>query len=193
MIGVLKKGYDMENKVVKIIVNVLVCIVIILATCITLITISSQKNGYFRIFKSIPLTMKDSSMEPTIKKGSLIITKEYKNNDIKEGDVISYRSIDKNNTLEIKTGRVKTIITVNEQTTYITEFDNKEYTDSEQVNSKNVISIWNGKKVSTLGSIIDFLNTKVGFFICIIVPLALLFIYQLYKFIMLVIDYRKVN
>ncbi len=183
----------MENKVVKIIVNVLVCIVIILATCITLITISSQKNGYFRIFKSIPLTIKDSSMEPTIKKGSLIITKEYKNNDIKEGDVISYRSIDKNNTLEIKTGRVKTIITVNEQTTYITEFDNKEYTDSEQVNSKNVISIWNGKKVSTLGSIIDFLNTKVGFFICIIVPLALLFIYQLYKFIMLVIDYRKVN
>ena len=112
---------------------------------------------------------------------------------IKEGDVISYRSIDKNNTLEIKTGRVKTIITVNEQTTYITEFDNKEYTDSEQVNSKNVISIWNGKKVSTLGSIIDFLNTKVGFFICIIVPLALLFIYQLYKFIMLVIDYKKVN
>lgn len=183
----------MENKVVKIIVNVLVCIVIILATCITLITISSQKNGYFRIFKSIPLTIKDSSMEPTIKKGSLIITKEYKNNDIKEGDVISYRSIDKNNTLEIKTGRVKTIITVNEQTTYITEFDNKEYTDSEQVNSKNVISIWNGKKVSTLGSIIDFLNTKVGFFICIIVPLALLFIYQLYNFIMLVIDYRKVN
>lgn len=183
----------MENKVVKIIVNVLVCIVIILATCITLITISSQKNGYFRIFKSIPLTIKDSSMEPTIKKGSLIITKEYKNNDIKEGDVISYRSIDKNNTLEIKTGRVKTIITVNEQTTYITEFDNKEYTDSEQVNSKNVISIWNGKKVSTLGSIIDFLNTKVGFFICIIVPLALLFIYQLYKFIMLVIDYKKVN
>lgn len=183
----------MENKVVKIIVNVLVCIVIILATCITLITISSQKNGYFKVFKSIPLTMKDSSMEPTIKKGSLIITKEYKNNDIKEGDVISYRSIDKNNTLEIKTGRVKTIITVNEQTTYITEFDNKEYTDSEQVNSKNVISIWNGKKVSTLGSIIDFLNTKVGFFICIIVPLALLFIYQLYKFIMLVIDYRKVN
>ena len=183
----------MENKAVKIIVNVLVCIVIILATCITLITISSQKNGYFRVFKSIPLTMKDSSMEPTIKKGSLIITKEYKNNDIKEGDVISYRSIDKNNTLEIKTGRVKTIITVNEQTTYITEFDNKEYTDSEQVNSKNVISIWNGKKVSTLGSIIDFLNTKVGFFICIIVPLALLFIYQLYKFIMLVIDYRKVN
>ena len=183
----------MENKAVKIIVNVLVCIVIILATCITLITISSQKNGYFRIFKSIPLTMKDSSMEPTIKKGSLIITKEYKNNDIKEGDVISYRSIDENNTLEIKTGRVKTIITINEQTTYITEFDNKEYTDSEQVNSKNVISIWNGKKVSTLGSIIDFLNTKVGFFICIIVPLALLFIYQLYKFIMLVIDYRKVN
>lgn len=183
----------MENKVVKIIVNVLVCIVIILATCITLTTISSQKNGYFRVFKSIPLTMKDSSMEPTIKKGSLIITKEYKNNDIKEGDVISYRSIDKNNTLEIKTGRVKTIITVNEQTTYITEFDNKEYTDSEQVNSKNVISIWNGKKVSTLGSIIDFLNTKVGFFICIIVPLALLFIYQLYKFIMLVIDYKKVN
>ena len=183
----------MENKAVKIIVNVLVCIVIILATCITLITISSQKNGYFRIFKSIPLTIKDSSMEPTIKKGSLIITKEYKNNDIKEGDVISYRSIDKNNTLEIKTGRVKTIITVNEQTTYITEFDNKEYTDSEQVNSKNVISIWNGKKVSTLGSIIDFLNTKVGFFICIIVPLALLFIYQLYKFIMLVIDYKKVN
>lgn len=183
----------MENKVVKIIVNVLVCIVIILATCITLTTISSQKNGYFRVFKSIPLTMKDSSMEPTIKKGSLIITKEYKNNDIKEGDVISYRSIDKNNTLEIKTGRVKTIITVNEQTTYITEFDNKEYTDSEQVNSKNVISIWNGKKVSTLGSIIDFLNTKVGFFICVIVPLALLFIYQLYKFIMLVIDYRKVN
>ena len=44
-----------------------------------------------------------------------------------------------------------------------------------------------------LGSILTFLKTKVGFFVCIILPLAAFFIYQLYKFIMLLLDYKKVK
>ena len=183
----------MENKTLKVIVNILVCIVIILATCITLMTIASQKNGYFKIFGNIPLTIKDDSMEPTIKKGSLIITKDYKDNDIKEGDVISYRSINEDKTIEIRTARVKTILSINNGKTYVTEYDNNEYKDNEQVDSRNVVSIWNNKKISNLGYVLDFLNTKVGFLVCIIIPLALLFIYQLYKFIVLVKDYKNVN
>ncbi|UKI57006.1 MAG: hypothetical protein L6V81_06250 [Clostridium sp.] len=75
--------------------------------------------------------------------------------------------------------------------TYVTEYDNNEYKDNEQVDSRNVVSIWNNKKISNLGYVLDFLNTKVGFLVCIIIPLALLFIYQLYKFIVLVKDYKK--
>ena len=55
--------------------------------------------------------------------------------------------------------------------------------DDEHVVSGDVISKYTGIRIPVVGKVIDFLKSKVGFFVCIIIPLILLFLYNLYKFI----------
>ena len=85
------------------------------------------------------------------------------------------------------------ILTVNGMTSYVTQGDANTGEDPQQVAPGDIISVWNGTRLPVLGSILTFLKTKVGFFVCIILPLAVFFIYQLYKFIMLLLDYKKVK
>ena len=36
-----------------------------------------------------------------------------------------------------------------------------------------------------------FLRTKTGFFICILIPMALFFLFELYKFILVIVEIRR--
>ena len=120
-------------------------------------------------------------MEPTIMTGDLIITKSYDGkSELKEGDVIAFFAMEENTKI-IKTHRIKSVLTVNGMTSYVTKGDNNTGEDPQQVAPGDIISVWNGTRLPVLGTILTFLKTKVGFFICIILPLAAFFIYQLYK------------
>jgi signal peptidase len=46
----------------------------------------------------------------------------------------------------------------------------------------------NGLKIAGLGHALDFLQSRTGFMICIIIPLALFFIWQIYKLIMMFME-----
>jgi hypothetical protein len=50
-----------------------------------------------------------------------------------------------------------------------------------------------GFRIPFLGTISDFLQTKTGFISCVILPLALFFVYQLYEFIMLLFEYKEIK
>lgn len=182
------------KKILKVIFDVIIWVVIVLAASVTLITLTSREKGVSQIFGYIPLNIQTGSMEPTIMSGDLIITKAFdKDKDtLKENDVISFFSIEQNTTI-IKTHRIKSVNTINGMTSYVTQGDNNSAEDSQQVAPGDVISVWNGFRIPVLGNVLTFLKTKVGFFICIIIPLAAFFIYQLYKFIMLLLDYKKVK
>ena len=181
------------KKIFKVILDVLVWIIIILAASVTLITLTSREKGVSQIFGYVPLNIQTGSMEPTIKTDDLIITKQYDGkSELKEGDVISFRATEQD-TYIIKTHRIKSVLTVNGMTSYITQRDANTGEDDQQVAPGDIISVWNGTRIPKLGAVLTFLKTKVGFFVCIILPLAAFFIYQLYKFIMLLLDYKKVK
>ena len=78
-------------------------------------------------------------------------------------------------------------------TSYVTRGDNNTADDEQQVAPGDIISTWGGTRIPVLGDVLSFLKTKTGFFVCIILPLAAFFIYQLYKFIMVLLDYKKVK
>ena len=56
--------------------------------------------------------------------------------------------------------------------------------DGGQVSRGTIIAVYTGSKIPALGKALDFLSTKVGFGVCILLPLILFFIYQLVKFVM---------
>lgn len=179
------------KKTLKIVVDILAWVLLVLAFLITLIIFSSEKNnGVPNLFGVMPMTVESDSMKPTFKEGDLIFVKKVDLFDLKEDDVITFYTI-------IEGKRVKNthrIIEINESNgtrSFITKGDNNPIADTTTVFPADIIGIWKGSKISGAGKILSFLRTKKGFFICIVIPMALFFLFELYKFIVVLIEIKK--
>ena len=183
------------KKALKIVVNIFAWLVLILALLITIIVFSSDKNnGVANLFGYIPLTVESDSMVPTFKKGDLIICKDVDDiNTLKEGDVITFWTI-------IDGRRVKNthrIVGINQAETtrsFVTRGDNNSIDDTLPAYGSDIIGKWTETKLTGVGKAMNFLRTKKGFFICkfcIIIPMALFFLFELYKFIIALIEAKR--
>ena len=74
---------------------------------------------------------------------------------------------------------------------FITRGDNNSADDEVPAYSSDIIGKWTDVKISGFGKVLDFLKTKKGFFICIIIPLAVFFLFELYKFIATIIEVKN--
>ena len=177
------------KKVLNISVNVLSWIVLIFALLITIIVFSSGKNnGVANLFGYIPMTVESDSMKPTFSQGDLIICREIDDvNALKENDVITFWTV-------INGQRVKNthrIVEVNGDGTYVTRGDNNAVDDTDPAYASDLIGKWTNIKIPILGKIMNFVRTKTGFFICIVVPMAIFFLVELYKFIVTLIEAKR--
>lgn len=180
------------KKALKIILDVLAWVLLILALLVTLIVFAAGKNnGVANIFGYTPLTVESNSMSPTFKTNDLIITKKIKDlYDLKEGDVITFKTTI-NGGKALNTHRIVEVNKTDNSISFITRGDNNSIDDSIPVNADDIIGKWTGFRLKGAGKAMDFLRTKKGFFICIIIPLALFFLFELYKFIVVLIDAKK--
>lgn len=180
------------KKTLSIIVNVVAWIVLILAFLITIVVFSSgRNNGVANLMGYIPMTVASDSMKPTFNKGDLIVCREVDDiNSLKEGDVITFWTV-------IDGSRVKNthrIVGVNEfesTRSFVTRGDNNSLDDTLPAYASDVIGKWTNVKLAGLGKAMDFLRTKTGFFVCILIPMALFFLFELYKFIVTLIEVKR--
>ncbi|MBQ7789775.1 MAG: signal peptidase I [Bacilli bacterium] len=182
------------KNILKIVLNVIIWTIIIVATLLTIATLNSRGDGVPNILGYIPLNVQSESMEPEIMKGDLIVDKEYDEEtmELKKGDVVSYIAEISNQRVLI-THRIDHVISINQMVSYITKGDNNLKSDDNQVAKGDIVGIWKGFRIPFLGTISDFLQTKTGFISCVILPLALFFVYQLYEFIMLLFEYKEIK
>ncbi len=182
------------KKILKIIFDIIIWSIIILSTLITISTLKSRGREVPSVFGYVPLTIQSESMEPEIKKGDLIIGKEYNPNkrELKEKDVISFYTEIQNQRVVI-THRIEHIININGMVSYVTKGDNNKISDENQVATGDIVAVWNGFRIPYLGTFLTFLKTKTGFISFVILPLALFFVYQLYQFIMLLFEYKDIK
>ena len=180
------------KKALKIILDVLAWVLLILALLVTLIVFAAGKNnGVANIFGFTPLTVESDSMSPTFKKDDLIITKKIKDlYDLKEGDVITFYTIIEGRRA-LNTHRIVEVNKTDSSISFVTRGDNNSIDDSIPVNAVDIVGKWTGARLKGFGKAMDFLRTKKGFFICIIIPLTLFFLFELYKFIVVLIDAKK--
>ncbi len=180
------------KKALKIIVNVIAWIVLILALLITILVFSSDRNnGVANLFGYMPMTVESDSMKPTFKKGDMILVKEVDDiTKLKKGDVITFWTII-DGKKQKNTHRIVDINITENSRSFVTRGDNNGLDDDLPAYASDIIGKWTEMKISGFGKVMDFLRTKTGFFICIIIPMALFFLFELYKFIMTVNDIRK--
>ncbi len=178
------------KSIVKSILNFLSAFIIVVTAVVVIVSLSAREQGVANIYGNIPFSIQSDSMKDVMHKGDLIFTKKYLNEELKVGDVISFFALEENTKI-IKTHRIVEIKESANMLSYVTKGDNNQVVDAVEVAPGDIISTYDGVKISKVGYVLDTLKSKYGFLLLIILPLFALFIYQLYSFITVVVDFKK--
>lgn len=198
----------MEQKgksILGVISDVLLVILIVVAIAITVMTFTSKSSetGIGNVAGYTPFSVQTDSMSPTIGKGDLIIAKEVINpqEELKVGDVITFYTLMQDgagNTVKgFNTHRILDVQLNNDGSVYyyVTKGDAMETEDNQKVYPDDIVArqigagvdesgnYVKGLTISGFGNALDFLQSQLGFMICVIIPLAFFFIWQVYKLI----------
>lgn len=182
------------KKVVGIVINVILWLFVVFTALTTVVVFTgTSNNGVGNLFGYMPFSIQTQSMEPTIKAGDVVIGKEVDFNTLKEGDIITYwTTVDEQKILN--THRITKVISNGKGSvpSFKTKGDNNQIEDEYTVAAADIVAKYNSK-ISGLGKAVDFLETQKGFFICIVLPLILFFLYQLYHFIKVIVTVKQEN
>lgn len=193
-IGIREKGGYCLKKFLRVLGNILVFVFLAVAVVVMASVLAAQKNrGIPQIFGYSMMNIKTDSMSPTLKPGDMIVIK--RNVDFytlqPDKDVITFETVYEDMPI-IKTHRIVEKGTGKAGvTTYKTKGDNENDPDVDPVYADSIIGVWNNVRVPHLGAVMEFLKTQLGIMLCVILPLTILFIWQLYKFIMLIAENKK--
>ena len=188
------------KKGLKITGNILFWIFFVLALGMTIFAFTSRASatGAPQFGNKVLLTVESESMTGTFNKGDLIVCEVREEGQIVDyevGDVITFVYNGPETEYEDKmiSHRIVGKYSSGEHASYITQGDNKPTNPLPEENPttlNNIKAKWTGKRVPVLGSIIGFLQSSVGFLVCIVLPLALFFVYEVVQLILIIRNMR---
>lgn len=176
---------DNMKSVFNFLLGLLECVIIVFAVCMVSILFFKNKFGYTEIAGNTLIIMTDENTSELthFKSGDLVIIKDTLYNDIKEGDEVYYYDA-LNDIYVVRVGVVKTKSGDNRTALYTFEGN-----DKVSIPSDRVLGL-HSKTISKMGKVVGFLTSTVGFLIFVILPILVLFIYQVYHLVM-VLKYDK--
>lgn len=187
------------KKVVKRIVNIIIDIIVILilAVSVLIVTLSltSKSSGVPNIFGIAPLSVLTGSMEDTINPGDLIFS-EVTNDpsyEYKKGDIVTFHK-DINGNSELNTHRIVEVVKDDNITYYRTQGDNKKTNpepDEELQTSSTIVAKYTGTKIGGVGNFLSFIRTQLGFFLCVLLPMIIFFVYEAIRVVLNLLAYNK--
>ena len=187
------------KKVVKRIINIIIDIIVILilAVSVLIVTLSltSKSSGVPNVFGVAPLSVLTGSMEDTINTGDLIFC-EVTNDpsyEYKKGDIVTFYK-DINGNSELNTHRIVEVVKDDNITYYRTQGDNKKTNpepDEELQTSSSIVAKYTGTKIGGVGNFLSFLRTQPGFFLCVLLPMIIFFVYEAIRVVLNLLAYNK--
>lgn len=196
-----KFNKEKVKKIASIVVNVLASLLLVFSLFITILVFSAQgsEDGVPSVFGKSLVTIESKSMEPTYKQGDLVFMTKLSHEEklaLVPGNIITYRApIDINNDGMIGDINTHRIVSVDKDALRVqTKGDNPETNvvdDKYTVHFSDIIGICTEDgRLGGVGGAISFLRSSLGFFLCIVLPLILFFLYELYRFIMIIVAER---
>lgn len=178
------------KKGLHIAVNIVLWVLIIIIAFFAIVTFSRKGSGnVMRVFGYTPMTVLSDSMAPVFHKDDLILVHQGDPNSYKTGDIISFWTVIDNQRV-INTHRIVSIYNEGGIVQYTTQGDANSVADQYLVTPADVIGSY-VVSVPVLGSVLSFLSTGTGFLVVIVLPILAFFLYQLYRFILLLIDLKR--
>ena len=147
---------------------IIILLLILLINSVIFINSIIYPNEIPSFFGWKPFIVLSGSMETEIFPGDLVIVKEVDSKELKENDIIAFKSGD-----IVITHRIVEIINDEGQVKYITKGDNNNVNDVGYVTKENIEGIYKFK-IKNLGNLAMFIQTPTGMVVCLSIPLLLL-------------------
>lgn len=181
------------KKILDIVIDILIVIIVIFAILVSIVSFTAKSNNNIpRLFGYSTFSVQSDSMEPTIDVGEYIFVEDCDTKSLKEKDIITFRTYDNTGKVFINTHRIVDISDVDGTRRFQTQGDNLDEPDILLVEEGDII----GKYVTgvpVMGTVMDFLGSKLGFFLVILLPILLYTGYQVYKLIVVILHNKKVD
>lgn len=183
------------SKILHIIVDVLVILVLIVSVLIATLSLTSKSSGVPNIFGIAPLSVQSDSMSGTFETGDLIFCKVTNDPSVEyqKDDIVTF-PIEINGIEVLNTHRIAEVIKDDNNTYYQTQGDNKDtnpVADEILQTSSTIVAQYTGVKIGGLGTVLSFLRTQLGFFLCVLLPMIIFFLYEAVRVVLNVIAYNK--
>lgn len=215
-----KKGSKVIKTILNTIINILIVIVLIVSILVAVMSLTSKaNNGMSVIFGNTIENILTDSMKGGSKEypsgdfaaGDVIIGKyteyiyEYEYN---VGDIVTYRTdLDGDGKMENVCHRIIEVGDYQGTRCYRTMGDNGTMADqpegdyAQYLTAGDIGSVFyaksfdgkafEGKIIRGLGNVLTFLQTKFGFFICILLPMIIFFLYELIRVVFNAAYYKQ--
>ena len=197
---------------VRLAVNIVIDVILVLAILMAILAtytsfVSHSGSGVANIFGYTPFSVQTESMYPTFKPGDLVFCKRVSSEELrkltiaefdengnltKEGDIITYWT-NINGQQVLNTHRVVGIYDAGDHLIFETKGDGNTLVDSLTVHEAYVVGVYTGTKWNGIGKVFDFLQTSTGFLICVVLPIALFFVFNLVQFFRSLFEYQSVK
>ncbi len=166
------------KKVVKIFGLLIVAVYLVVAVFLTVCLLNYNKYHITELGKNSLIIVSDDDLEPNYVKNDLVVVYKNNNEDIKSGDYIFFYNAYQNQ-VSVNLGKVIKSTRVNEKE-YTYTLDGNLEVSSQYVIGKSETS----KTYSNMGLVLKVLESRLGFLLIIILPILVLFIYQIYAVIL---------
>ncbi len=169
------------KKVVKIFGLLIVAVYLVVAVFLTVCLLNYNKYHITELGKKSLIIVSDDDLEPKYVKNDLVVVYKNNNEDIKSGDYVFFYNAYQNQ-VSVNLGKIIKSTRVNEKEYTYTLEGNLEVS-SQYVIGKSETS----KAYSNMGLVLKVLESRLGFLLIIILPILVLFIYQIYAVILEII------
>ncbi len=183
------------KKIFNIIIDIVVVLILIVSVLVVTLSLTSKSSGVPTIFGIVPLSVQSNSMEDTINTGDLIfceaiddVSYEYK-----VGDIVTF-PIEIEGVETLNTHRIVDVIEDDNITYYQTQGDNKDTNpvpDEDLQTGTSIVAKYTGNKIAGVGNVLSFIRTQLGFFLCVLLPMIIFFVYEAIRVILNIIAYNK--
>ena len=210
------KGIKVLKTILNTIINIMIILVLITSIVIAAMALTSKATGISTVFGYTIQPIQSDSMKggspdgyggQDFQNGDLMIAKATnfdKNAKYDLGDIITFVSEDSNGNPMLIAHRIVDVVTnYDGEDVYQTWGDNREvsmvpdqqdvayYLSASDIGSVYYTANYEGKILKGLGAPLDYLKTQQGFFLVVLLPMIIFFMYELVRVVLNATDYKK--
>lgn len=182
------------KRILNITVDIIVVVILVISLFVVMLSLTSNSSGVPNILGIAPLSVQTQSMEDTINPGDLIFCSLTEvDEEFQKDDIVSF-PIEVDGVSILNTHRIVEVVKDENITYYRTQGDNKETNpepDEDFQTSSTIVAKYTGTKIPGLGNVLSFIRTQFGFFLCVLLPMIVFFIYEAIRVIMNLMAYSK--